>query len=75
MVGHERSAALSVGGTELDELTFLVSEAPEGGYTAHALGVSIVTEADDVAGLLDQIWDAVCCHFEEGRQPTVIHLR
>ena len=33
------------------ELLFLVEEAPEGGYTARALGEPIFTEADD----LDQL--------------------
>ena len=35
----------------MNELIFVVEEAPEGGYTAHALGEAIFTEADDVAGL------------------------
>ena len=30
----------------MDEVIFLVEEAPEGGYTARALGTSIFTEAD-----------------------------
>jgi hypothetical protein len=30
----------------VDEIIFLVEEAPEGGYTARALGYSIFTEAD-----------------------------
>jgi hypothetical protein len=32
----------------MEELIFLVKDAPEGGYTARALGVSIFTEADDL---------------------------
>jgi len=35
----------------VDELIFLVEEAPEGGYTARALGVSIFTEADTLRNL------------------------
>lgn len=57
-----------------DELIFLVEDAPEGGYTARALGVPIFTEADDLADLHEQTRDAVRCHFEEGERPRVIRL-
>ena len=50
----------------MDEVIFVVEEAPEGGYTARALGASIFTEADTVADLYAQVRDAVRCHFEEG---------
>jgi hypothetical protein len=56
------------------ELTFLVEEALEGGYTAHALGENIFPEADDLPSLREQICDAVHCHFEEGHEPAVIRL-
>ena len=56
------------------ELIFLVEEAPEGGFTARALGESIFTEADSVASLHDRVRDAVLCHFEEGQAPKVIRL-
>ncbi|HEV3471061.1 MAG TPA: hypothetical protein VG148_17180 [Pyrinomonadaceae bacterium] len=58
----------------MDELIFLVQEAPEGGYTARALGESIFTEADDVDGLREMVRDAVRCHFEEGKGPRLIRL-
>ena len=58
----------------MDELIFMVEEAPEGGYTARALGESIFTEADDLASLRDQVKDAVRCHFENGDGPKVIRL-
>ena len=58
----------------MDELIFLVQEAPEGGFTARALGESIFTEADDVDGLREMVRDAVRCHFDEGRGPRVIRL-
>ena len=58
----------------LSELIFLVEEAPEGGFTARALGESIFTEADGVASLYDKVRDAVRCHFEEGEVPKVIRL-
>ena len=47
------------------ELFFLIQEAPEGGYTAQALGQSIFTEADTYAELKIQIADAVRCYFDE----------
>lgn len=56
------------------ELVFVVEEAPEGGYLAHALGESIFTEADDLAGLHEKIREAVRCHFDEGRCPKVVQL-
>ena len=41
------------------ELVFLVEEAPEGGFTARALGEAIFTEA---------------VHFDQGERPRVIRL-
>ena len=58
----------------MDEVIFVVEEAPEGGYTARALGASIFTEADTVTDLYAQVRDAVRCHFEEGQAPKVIRL-
>jgi hypothetical protein len=58
----------------MNEIIFLVEEAPEGGYTARALGAAIFTEADDVAALEENVRDAVRCHFEEGSLPQVIGL-
>ena len=58
----------------MSELVFVVEEAPEGGYTARAVGASIVTEADDLEGLREQVRDAVRCHFDEGAAPKLIRL-
>jgi len=58
----------------MTELIFMVEEAPEGGYTARALGESIFTEADDLAQLHEHVRDAVRCHFEEGQQPKLVRL-
>ena len=58
----------------MNEIIFLVEEAPEGGLTARALGASIFTEADDLDELHDQVRDAVRCHFDEGQAPKVIRL-
>jgi hypothetical protein len=56
------------------ELVFLVEEAPEGGFTARALGEAIFTEADDIESLRDMVRDAVAVHFDEGERPRVIRL-
>jgi hypothetical protein len=57
----------------MNEIIFLVEEAPEGGYTARALGFSIFTEANTWAELKTAIRDAVDCHFEDNK-PSVIRL-
>jgi hypothetical protein len=58
----------------MDELIFLVENAPEGGFTARALGESIFTEAEDLPSLREQVKDAVRCHFEDGNGPRIIRL-
>jgi hypothetical protein len=58
----------------MNEIIFLIEEAPEGGYTARALGESIFTEADTIEQLRGQIRDAVHCHFDEGKAPKIIRL-
>jgi hypothetical protein len=63
------------GGKEMaKEIIFLVEDAPEGGYTAQALGSSIFTEADTWEELKQAVKDAVRCHFDEGEQPDVIRM-
>ncbi len=58
----------------MSEIIFVVEEAPEGGFTARALGASIFTEADTLVELHEQVRDAVRCHFDEGGAPKVIRL-
>ena len=58
----------------MSEVVFLVEEAGEGGFVARALGASIITEADTVAALYEQVRDAVRCHFDEAVRPRVIRL-
>ncbi|OIO82782.1 MAG: 2-oxoisovalerate dehydrogenase [Gallionellaceae bacterium CG1_02_60_948] len=58
----------------MNEIMFIVEEAPEGGLTARALGESIFTEADDIESLHRQVRDAVKCHFNEGNTPRIIRL-
>ena len=58
----------------MDEIIFAVEEAPEGGYTARALGESIFAEADTMEALHDQIRDAIRCHFDEDAMPKIVRL-
>jgi hypothetical protein len=61
-------------GVGMEEIIFVVTEAPEGGFTARALGEAIFTEADDLAALRENVRDAVRCHFDEGKAPRVVRL-
>lgn len=56
------------------EIVFLVEEAPEGGFTARALGYSIYTEADTWNDLKLAIQDALACHFEDDQKPHIVRL-
>jgi hypothetical protein len=58
----------------MNEVIFVVEEAPEGGYTARALGASIFTEADTLPELHAQVRDAVRCHFDADDRPGMIRL-
>ena len=58
----------------MDEIVFVVEQAPEGGYTARALGESIFTEADTLEELRALVQDAVHCHFEDVGSPKIIRL-
>ena len=57
----------------MNEIIFLIQEAPEGGLTAQALGESIFTEGDDLNSLKKNIREAVSCHFDK-TPPTIIRL-
>jgi hypothetical protein len=61
-------------GKTMDEIIFAVTESPEGGYEARALGYSIYTEADSMDELRDMVRDAVRCHFDEVERPRLIRL-
>jgi hypothetical protein len=56
----------------MEEIIFIVNDAPEGGFTARALGHSIFTEADTLEQLHDEIKDAVRCHFDGKQTPKII---
>ena len=59
---------------DMNEIIFVVEDAPEGGYTARAVGESIFTEAETLDDLHDRVRDAVRCHFDEGDAPKLIRL-
>ena len=56
------------------EIIFEVTEAPEGGYDARALGDSIFTQGEDRDDLKAMARDAVSCHFDEDDVPSVVGL-
>jgi len=58
----------------MNEIIFIVEEAPEGGYTAKALGASIFTEAETMRELKEMVKDAVRCHFEKDEMPNIVRL-
>ena len=58
----------------MNEIIFVVEEAPDGGFTARALGASIVTEADSLTELRAAVRDAVQCHFDAVDTPKIIRL-
>lgn len=58
----------------MSEIIFIVENSDEGGYTAKALGHSILTEGETMEELKDNIKDAVKCHFETADLPHVVRL-
>jgi hypothetical protein len=58
----------------MNEIIFLVEEAPDGGFTARSLGDDIFTQADTEKQLKEMIKDAVICHFDKENLPGVVRL-
>ena len=56
------------------EIIFEVTETPDGGYDAKALGYSIFTQGEDWNDLKQMARDAVLCHFDEEKAPRVVRL-
>ena len=56
------------------EIIFTVEDAPEGGYTARALGYAIFTQGETIEELRQMVRDAVNCHFEKENKPKLIRL-
>ena len=59
---------------DMNEIIFMIVDAPEGGYCARALGESVFTEADTLDDLRRNIRDAVDCHFDDDKRPGIIRL-
>lgn len=58
-----------------NEIIFVVEEDLEGGYSATAVGHSIITQGDTIEELKYMVKDAVECHFEdETHSPKLIRL-
>jgi len=63
------------GGTEMTEMIFMVEEDMEGGFVAKAINQSIITQADSIGELKQNILDAVDCHFDDpAERPKIIKL-
>jgi predicted RNase H-like HicB family nuclease len=58
----------------MNELIFLVEEAPEGGFTARALGVSIFTQAETEEELKTNVREATECFYGDEQAPQIIRL-
>jgi hypothetical protein len=57
------------------EITFLVEDDPNGGYTAKAIGEAIFAQADSLEELKAFVVDAVNCHFPDSQtRPKLIRL-
>lgn len=58
----------------MPEVIFLIEDAPDGGFTARALGVSICTQTETMAELRTMAREDVACHFDPADAPRVIRL-
>ncbi len=59
----------------MTEIVFVVEPDPDGGYTAQAVGESIVTQGETLDQLREMVRDAVRCHFPEpDARPKLIRL-
>jgi len=59
----------------MDEIIFVVGDAPDGGLAARAVGESIFTQAATMPELHDKVRDAVRCHFEDGTQRRCVKIQ
>jgi len=57
-----------------NEIIFIVNDSLDGGYEAKAVGHSIYTQCDDYAGLQETLRDAVKCHFDDDKMPSLIRI-
>ncbi len=60
---------------KVKEIIFIVEEDPEVGYNAKALGHSIFTEGETLEELMENIKDALKCHFDREEDiPSIVRL-
>lgn len=71
---HLRNRTVREAQDMMREPIFVIEEAPEGGYVAHALGYAIYTEADTWEELKAAVQDAVTCHFGEECRSEMVCL-
>ena len=57
-----------------NEIIFIVNESVDGGYEARAVGHSIYSQCDEYSELQETLRDAVKCHFDEDKMPSVIRI-
>ena len=58
----------------MNEIIFLVEDAPAGDISARALGHSIFAAAEMERELQAMVKDAVACHFDDGEAPKIVRL-
>ena len=55
----------------MQELLFIVTESPDGGFTAHYSSTSIHTEAETMEDLKNAIIEAVHCHIDDNEKRNI----
>lgn len=60
---------------EESEIIFSVTESPDGGFEAKALGEPIFTQAQTMDDLGSSMRHAVRCHFRENDQPQAVRVQ
>ena len=55
----------------MQELLFIVTESPDGGFTAHCSSTSIYTQAETMEDLKHAIIEAVHCHFDDNQKRNI----
>jgi|GEM_PF-678192 len=60
---------------KINEIIFTITESLDGGYEASAVGHSIYTQSENYNDLPAILRDAVKCHFDEDKTPSIIRMR
>ena len=58
----------------VNEIIFTVVESLDGGYEAQAVGHSIYTQCEEYNELPEVLREAVKCHFDKDKLPSVIRV-